>query len=114
GSLQAQEKALQDAIAPQWSPVFATGVTLTACPGRAEDEVAAMEPGLRDRGHAFQGLSRSRAGSRPQWSPVFATGVTARKIYVPSPGPLRWLASGGRRPLAEGVVSSVVKDHHGA
>ena len=91
---------------PQWSPVFATGVTSDGRVLRLDlNPAAAMEPGLRDRGHSStcprhtggpwrrNGARSSRPGSRrppgrgrsacstPQWSPVFATGVT------PSSGP---------------------------
>src|SRR5690606_16312359 len=86
-------------LPPQWSPVFATGVTLMV-PWRIGVVLAAMEPGLRDRGHrggrgrptpggpCRNGARSSRPGSPPdevstpkggrppQWSPVFATGVT--------------------------------------
>ena len=86
---------------PQWSPVFATGVTWGVsasglvgghaamepglrdrghCPSpsrrRAGSVPAAMEPGLRDRGHLATRESKSLTASSPQWSPVFATGVT--------------------------------------
>ena len=37
---------------PQWSPVFATGVTTNFAELVVEAVQAAMEPGLRDRGHA--------------------------------------------------------------
>src|SRR5690606_25475045 len=36
---------------PQWSPVFATGVTKSASNASSAPSPAAMEPGLRDRGH---------------------------------------------------------------
>ena len=89
------------ALRPQWSPVFATGVTSSGSAEGAALARAAMEPGLRDRGHASgdlpvqlrtiraamepglrdRGHMASRpylnAGSTPQWSPVFATGVTS-------------------------------------
>ena len=61
---------------PQWSPVFATGVTLLLGPLAGDELAAAMEPGLRDRGHASQDNRLARL-ERPQWSPVFATGVTS-------------------------------------
>ena len=89
---------------PQWSPVFATGVTsrpaprpVTAAnrrngarssrpgsprqhPGARDHRVrAAMEPGLRDRGHRHHAHSSSWGMSPPQWSPVFATGVTVHR-----------------------------------
>ena len=42
-------------IPPQWSPVFATGVTPRPARGRRAQQPAAMEPGLRDRGHPSSG-----------------------------------------------------------
>src|SRR5690606_18132856 len=40
---------------PQWSPVFATGVTLGRQRLAARLPAAAMESGLRDRGHSGSG-----------------------------------------------------------
>ena len=96
---------------PQWSPVFATGVTPSWPPWTTASEsgrngarssrpgslvggtlhadgedVAAMEPGLRDRGHHPTPPPACGAGGRrPQWSPVFATGVTGRGLILTVP-----------------------------
>ena len=100
-------------VGPQWSPVFATGVTpddppwaprpapgrngarssrpgsrASGCDQGPEGCGAAMEPGLRDRGHPCYGRRAKSAQVRPQWSPVFATGVTkkeGRRVDDPSP-----------------------------
>ena len=63
---------------PQWSPVFATGVTRGTTTCRCRSPRAAMEPGLRDRGHVQEACLLQAARLLPQWSPVFATGVTAQ------------------------------------
>ena len=42
---------------PQWSPVFATGVTAHGDGEGGAAARAAMEPGLRDRGHMVTGLA---------------------------------------------------------
>src|SRR5690606_29412811 len=56
---------------------------------------AAMEPGLRDRGHARSSVMASSPVT-PQWSPVFATGVT----------PWRRLAGGLDHARRNGARSS--------
>src|SRR5690606_41948730 len=52
---------------------------------QALQDGAAMEPGLRDRGHLSLPTSRA-AGLPPQWSPVFATGVTGPPQVLLVPG----------------------------
>ena len=96
-------------VLPQWSPVFATGVTRDVHPARRGVGLAAMEPGLRDRGHpgrhaAVGGARRCRNGarsSRPGSLDAAAFLVAARTAAM-EPG-LR-----DRGHLRVGVVAAAV------
>ena len=51
GVTRVSESSMTMRLRPQWSPVFATGVTGEHEGPVGGEPVAAMEPGLRDRGH---------------------------------------------------------------
>src|SRR5690606_5260369 len=71
---------------PQWSPVFATGVTWPVTRVRAHKVRRPQWRPVLATGVTRRASPAGGVAARPQWSPVFATGVTSRLLRHETPG----------------------------